>query len=152
LEAARFYTTIENQVRPDGGKGLLYDHYTNLNAALAKYYTICAAAAISELPYHAAFLMASDTPVMDQLVFDRRADDAGELYTTIENQVRPDGSRGLLYDHFDDLNAALTKYYTVCAAAAVSGIPYHAAYLLQGDGVVLEQRIFDRRTDATAAE
>ena len=152
MEAARFYTTIENQVRPDGGKGLLYDHYTNLNAALAKYYTICAAAAISELPYHAAFLMASDTPVMDQLVFDRRADDAGELYTTIENQVRPDGSRGLLYDHFDDLNAALTKYYTVCAAAAVSDIPYHAAYLLQGDGVVLEQRIFDRRTDATAAE
>lgn len=70
---------------------------------------------------------------------------ANIFYTTIENQVREDGSRGLLYDHFDDLNAALAKYYTVCAAAAVSEIPYHAAYLLKSDGTVLEQRVFDRR-------
>ena len=78
--------------------------------------------------------------------------EAARFYTTIENQVRPDGGKGLLYDHYTNLNAALAKYYTICAAAAVSDIPYHAAYLLQGDGVVLEQRIFDRRTDATAAE
>ena len=41
---ATFYTTLENQVRNDGSKGLLYDHFDNLNAALAKYYTVCAAA------------------------------------------------------------------------------------------------------------
>jgi hypothetical protein len=70
------------------------------------------------------------------------------FYTTIENQVREDGSRGLLYDHFDDLNAALAKYYTICAAAAVSGIPYHAAYILHSDGYTIEQRIFDRRENA----
>ena len=28
------------------------------------------------------------------------------FYTTIENQVRSDGSRGLLYDHFTDENQA----------------------------------------------
>lgn len=67
------------------------------------------------------------------------------FYTTIENQVRGDGSRGLLYDHFDDLNAALAKYYTICAAAAVSDIPYHAAHLMASEGYTLEQRVFDRR-------
>lgn len=71
------------------------------------------------------------------------------FFTTIENQVRTDGSRGLLYDHFDDENAALAKYYTICAAAAVSEIPYHAAYILNSEGYVAEQRIFDRRENAT---
>lgn len=74
------------------------------------------------------------------------------FYTTIENQLREDGSRGLLYDHFDDLNAALAKYYTICAAAAVSDIPYHAAHLLASGGAIVEQRVFDRRTDEAGAE
>lgn len=67
------------------------------------------------------------------------------FYTTIENQVRGDGSRGLLYDHFDDLSDALAKLYTVLAAAAKSGIPYHAGHLLRSDGVMMEGKIFDRR-------
>lgn len=66
------------------------------------------------------------------------------FYTTIENQVREDGSRGLLYDHFDDENQALAKYYTICAAAAVSGIPYHSAHLLASDGRMVRQEIFER--------
>lgn len=74
------------------------------------------------------------------------------FYTTIENQVRPDGGRGLLYDHFDELNAALAKYYTICAAAATSDLPYHAAHLMSSEGYTVEQRIFDRRTPAPSAE
>jgi len=69
------------------------------------------------------------------------------FYTTIENQVRNDGSKGLLYDHFTDLNAALAKYYTICAAAATSDIPYHAAAIIRDDGIMIEGRVFDRRTD-----
>ena len=68
------------------------------------------------------------------------------LYTTVENQVRNDGSKGLLYDHYDNENQALAKFYTICAAAALSGIPYHAAFLIYEDGRVM-QRIFDRRDD-----
>ena len=71
------------------------------------------------------------------------------FYTTIENQVRNDGGRGLLYDHFDSLNAALAKYYTVCAAAATSGIPYHAACIIRDDGIIIEGRVFDRRSTST---
>ena len=70
-----------------------------------------------------------------------------KFYTTIENQVRVDGSKGLLYDHFDDLNAALAKYYTICAAAATSDIPYHSGMIFSDDGYVIEKRVFDRRTN-----
>lgn len=74
------------------------------------------------------------------------------FYTTIENQVRPDGGRGLLYDHFTDLDAALAKYYTICAAAAVSGIPYHSAHILRDDGIMIEGRVFDRRVNEVIEE
>ena len=67
------------------------------------------------------------------------------FYTTIENQVRDDGSKGLLYDHFTDYNAACAKFFTICAAAAVSEIPYHSAHILQDDGRMIKQEIFDRR-------
>ena len=69
------------------------------------------------------------------------------FYTTIENQVRTAGSMGLLYDHFTDLNAALAKYYIICAAAATSEIPYHSAAIVRDDGIMIEGRVFDRRTD-----
>lgn len=74
------------------------------------------------------------------------------FYTTIENQVRNDGSRGLLYDHFDDESLAYAKYFTVCAAAAVSEIPYHAAHLVRSDGIMIEGRVFDRRSDEPEPE
>ena len=67
------------------------------------------------------------------------------FYTTIENQIRTDGSRGLLFDHFDDLNTALAKLYTILAAAATSEIPYHSGHILRSDGVLIEGRVFDRR-------
>lgn len=67
-----------------------------------------------------------------------------DFWTSIENQMREDGF-GLLYDHYTDYEQALAKFYTVCAAAAVSTIPYHAAMLVQDDGRVVKQEIFDRR-------
>ena len=67
------------------------------------------------------------------------------FYTTIENQIRNDDSKGLLFDHFTNYEAALAKFYTICAAAAVSGIQYHSAHLLQDDGRMVKQEIFDRR-------
>lgn len=67
------------------------------------------------------------------------------FYTTIENQVRNDGGRGLLYDHFDNYVQAQAKFFTICAAAAVSGIPYHSAHLMASDGRMIKQEIWDRR-------
>ena len=69
------------------------------------------------------------------------------FFTTIENQVREDGSMGLLYDHFTDMNTALAKYYTICAAASTSDIPYHSAAIIRDDGIMIEGRVFDRRVE-----
>jgi len=71
------------------------------------------------------------------------------FYTTIENQVRNDGSKGLLYDHFDTYEAALAKLYTILAAAAVSEIPFHSGHILRSDGIMTDGRVFDRRTQVT---
>lgn len=71
------------------------------------------------------------------------------FYTTIEDQVRSDGTHGLLYDHFDSLAQAEAKFYTVCAAAAISEIPYHAAYLIQSGAVMLGFKVYDRRAEPT---
>ncbi len=57
----------------------------------------------------------------------------GIFYTCLENQLRNDGSWGLLYDHFTD------------EAAAVSDIPYHSAAIWTSDGRLIRQEIFDRR-------
>lgn len=71
------------------------------------------------------------------------------FYTTIENQVREDGSKGLLYDHFDNYDAALAKLYTILAAAAVSELPYHSGHIMRDDGVLTDGRVFDRRVEPT---
>lgn len=70
------------------------------------------------------------------------------MWTTIENQIRSDGSKGLLYDHFDNYDAALAKLYTILAAAAVSEIPYHSGHILRDDGILTDGRVFDRREEA----
>lgn len=78
------------------------------------------------------------------------------FYTTIENQIRSNGSGGLLYDHFglndtetedQALNRAYAKLYTILAAAATSGIPYHSGHIYRSDGLLIEGKVFDRRTD-----
>lgn len=74
------------------------------------------------------------------------------FYTTIENQIRLDGNYGLLYDHYEDINQAYAKFYTVCAAAAVSEIPYHSAAIIRSDGLTIESKVFDRRSSEPEPE
>lgn len=78
------------------------------------------------------------------------------FYTTIENQLRSDGSFGLLYDHFTAAQygseeiarmRAYAKLYTILAAAAVSEIPYHSGCIQRSDGLIIEGKVFDRRTE-----
>ena len=67
------------------------------------------------------------------------------FFTVIENQRYKDGTFGLLFNHYADENEAYSHYYTICASAALSDIPYHAAHLIRSDGNVIEQRVWDRR-------
>lgn len=76
------------------------------------------------------------------------------FYTTIENQLRPDGSYGLLYDHFYEIEGqpaaydrALAKFFTICSAAALSGIPYHEAVLLNSASGFMRREVWDKREE-----
>lgn len=64
------------------------------------------------------------------------------FYTVVELQKTEQAS--VLATCYEDKSQALAQYYTVLATAAVSTLPYHAAWLLRSDGVVEEQRAFDR--------
>ena len=67
-----FYTVLENQMIGAGSFGAFYWHYTNLNDAMAKFFSVCASAAGSALAYHSATILASDGRIVRQEIFDRR--------------------------------------------------------------------------------
>ena len=67
------------------------------------------------------------------------------FFTVIENQALSDGTFATLHNHYTDKNQALSAFFAVCAAAAVSEIPYHAAYLIDSKFGCIEQRVWDRR-------
>lgn len=67
------------------------------------------------------------------------------FYTVLEIQEDINGNHGVLpvvYDNYDD---ALSKLYTILAAASKSAIPYHAGHILRSDGIITDGRVFDRR-------
>ena len=66
-----FFTVIESQIANDA-HATLADVYEDYNSALAKLYTILAAAATSQIEYHAGFIVRSDGIMTDGRVFDRR--------------------------------------------------------------------------------
>lgn len=69
-----FYTVLEIQMDVSGNKAcipLIYDSY---EGALAKYYTVLAAAAASAIPYHSGHIIRSDGIMTDGRVFDRRGE------------------------------------------------------------------------------
>lgn len=68
-----FYTVIERQLI-NGTPAVLATHYDSETAALAAYYTILAAAAVSSIEYHAAHIIRSDGIMIEGRVFDRRVE------------------------------------------------------------------------------
>ena len=67
------------------------------------------------------------------------------FYTIIEIQENAEGTRACLPFIFTEYDEALARFYSICAAAAKSAIPYHSAHVLRSDGYIIEQHIFDRR-------
>lgn len=67
------------------------------------------------------------------------------FYIVIESQITSSGAFAAITNKYDDINSAYAKLYTILAAAAVSDIPYHAAFIMRDDLVCIEGRAFDRR-------
>ena len=65
------------------------------------------------------------------------------FYTVIE--IQDNGTtKSVLSQCYDNKDSAYSDYFTRCASAAISGIPYHAAYLINSNVGVIEQREWDR--------
>lgn len=67
-----------------------------------------------------------------------------KFWNVIEEQVNQDGSKGMLTTAYDDKNQAYSKFYAILSTAAVSTIPYHAAYILESNRGVIESKYYDR--------
>ena len=65
-----FYIVME--VQDAGTPAILPNTYTDLPNAMAKYHTVLAAAAVSQVPYHACFLVTSEGVMTQSEVYDRR--------------------------------------------------------------------------------
>lgn len=74
------------------------------------------------------------------------------FWTVIENQKTANGSFGLIYNHYESESQALAKFFTICASASQSDIPYHSAHMLASDGRMVKQEIFERAIEPTEAE
>lgn len=67
-----FYIQIEVQEDAQGTASVIPFVFSDEASALAKHFTVAAAAAASTLPYHASFIIRSDGITTEGRVFDRR--------------------------------------------------------------------------------
>lgn len=64
-------------------------------------------------------------------------------YIVLELQTNSDGTVGNIVYAYDTQPEAESKYHAVLSAAAISGLPAHAALLVTSLGTVLESRCYE---------
>lgn len=64
------------------------------------------------------------------------------MYIVIELQTDANGHVGNIVTTYDNLPQAESKFYTICAAAALSNIPVHSAVILDNTGMAIANRSF----------
>jgi hypothetical protein len=64
------------------------------------------------------------------------------MYIVIEIQTNIDGTVGNLVYAYQDRQQAERQYHLILAAAAISGLPVHAAVMLRNDGSVIEHQAY----------
>lgn len=63
-------------------------------------------------------------------------------YLVLEIQKQANGQVGNIVTAFDDKGTALNKFFTVCAAAAVSDLPVHSVVCMTEDARIIEREVF----------
>ena len=66
-------------------------------------------------------------------------------YLVLEIQTAADGKVSTLITAKDSLNEAMSAFYMILSAAAVSSVPMHAAVLMMNNGAVVKSEVFDHR-------
>ena len=75
-----------------------------------------------------------------------------EFWLIIEEQIDANGNHGCITYQETNQNQAISRVHTMIASAAVSAIPYHAAYMISSNGFIVEGRVFDRRVPTPEPE
>lgn len=63
-------------------------------------------------------------------------------YLVLEIQKQADGTIGNIVTAFDDKSAALSAFFTTCAAAAISDLPVHSVVCMTEDARLIEREVF----------
>ena len=69
----------------------------------------------------------------------------GKFWAILEIQRDQRGVISSIVHANDNEAEAQSSFYGICAAAAISPLPYHAALLINDSGDIEMMRIFDRR-------
>jgi len=69
------------------------------------------------------------------------------MYIVIELQTTD--KTAVITSTYDDLAKAYQKFYTICAAAAVSSVPCHTAVILTETGRVIASETFAHETEVS---
>lgn len=64
------------------------------------------------------------------------------MYIVIELQTDANGHVGNIVTTYDNLPEAESKFYTICASAALSSVPVHSAVILNNTGMTIANRSF----------
>ena len=65
------------------------------------------------------------------------------MYIVLETQTHSNGTVGTLIDTFDDGAAAENKYHLILAAAAISTLPRHSAFMLSDAGHLIKSETYE---------
>lgn len=71
-------------------------------------------------------------------------------YIVIELQTNEDGTAGSLVYCYDTEQEAESKYHGILAAAAVSGVPYHAATMITSAGMPIKWQGYEHKEEDNA--
>lgn len=63
-------------------------------------------------------------------------------FIVIEIQKQANGTVGNIVTAFDDKSAALSAFFTTCAAAAISDLPVHSVVCMTEDARIIEREVF----------
>lgn len=64
------------------------------------------------------------------------------MYIILETQTNANGTVGTLIDSYENRNAAESKYHNVLAAAAISQLPLHCAFMLTDEGYTIKSEAY----------
>lgn len=69
-------------------------------------------------------------------------------YIILETQTTKDGAVGTLINAYDSKNEAESKYHTVLAAAAISALKKHCAFMLNDSAQVIKSECYEHESEA----